>query len=142
MKRQRLVTDAAELSLEASAWIAGLGLMAMTIFGTIALWMAVKNKPGLSGFWFILSVSAKPQIVFYLPLLIGILLIRSYQADTIHPVPRKILFFFIPVMIGIGILWGWDSLLAITSTVLIGLSIITFFVMLKPPQKIQNISPK
>ncbi|MHA7857656.1 MAG: DUF4386 domain-containing protein [Henriciella sp.] len=37
MKRQRLVTDAAELSLEASAWIAGLGLMAMTIFGTIAL---------------------------------------------------------------------------------------------------------
>lgn len=82
----------------------------MLLFGTIALWMAVKNKPRWSGFWFIVSVSAKPQIVFYLPLILGILIIQSYQMDTIHRVSTKMLYFFLPIIIGIGILWGWDSL--------------------------------
>lgn len=82
----------------------------MLLFGTIALWMAVKNKPGWAGFWFIVSVSAKPQIVFYLPLILGILIIHSFGTDTIHRVPTKLFSFFLPIIIGIGILWGWDSL--------------------------------
>lgn len=82
----------------------------MLLFGTIALWMAIKNKPRWSGFWLIVSVSAKPQIVFYLPLILGILIIQSYQMDTIHRVPTKMLHFFLPIIMGIGILWGWDSL--------------------------------
>ncbi len=82
----------------------------MLLFGTIALWMAVKHKPGWSGFWFILSIAAKPQIVFYLPLILGILLIRSYKTDTIHFVPTRLMRFFLPIVFGIAILWGWDNL--------------------------------
>lgn len=80
----------------------------MLLFGTIALWMAVKNKPGWAGFWFIVSVSAKPQIIFYLPLILGILLIQNGRVH--RPSPTQILSFFLPIIIGIGILWGWDNL--------------------------------
>lgn len=81
----------------------------MLLFGAIALLMAVKHKPGWAGFWFIVSLSAKPQIIFYLPLILGVLLIHSYKTDTIHHVPTRFLRFFIPVVIGIGILWAWDN---------------------------------
>ena len=82
----------------------------MLLFGTISLWMATRGKWGRSGFWLMVSMTAKPQIVFFLPLVLGILMIRSYQADTIHRVPAKILSFLLPIVPGIAILWGWDSL--------------------------------
>lgn len=83
--------------------------MPMLLFGTIALWMALKGKWGWSGFWWIISMAAKPQTVFYLPLILGLLFIHLYKADTIHRVPTKLIHFLIPVFTGIFILWLWDT---------------------------------
>lgn len=80
----------------------------MLFFGTIALLMSVKHKWGWAGFWFMVSLAAKPQIIFYLPLISGVLLMHKGRARRSSP--TYILHFFAPAIIGIGILWGWDSL--------------------------------
>lgn len=80
----------------------------MLLFATISLWMAAKGKWGWSAFWFIVSIWAKPQSIFYLPLIVILLIVLEYKADTIHRVPTIILRFIFPIIIGGLLLWGWD----------------------------------
>lgn len=80
----------------------------MLFFATISLWMAARGKCFWTGFWFIVSIWAKPQIIFYLPLIIVFLIYDTVKTDTIHHIPTKLLFFSSPILIGGLLLWGWD----------------------------------
>lgn len=80
----------------------------MLLFATISLWMAARGKWAWAGFWFIVSIWAKPQSVFYLPLIVIFLIMWEYKADTIHRVPTMIFRFIFPIFIGGLLLWGWD----------------------------------
>ncbi len=84
--------------------------MPMLLFGTLALWMALRGQWGWSGSWFIVSVSAKPQIIFYLPLLLALLTFHAYKYKNNRIIPISFLYFFIPVILGILLLWGWDAI--------------------------------
>ncbi|MCI0549859.1 MAG: glycosyltransferase family 39 protein, partial [Anaerolineae bacterium] len=44
--------------------------MAMLLFAALALLMTVRNKWAWAGVWLIVSFAAKPQSIFYLPILI------------------------------------------------------------------------
>jgi len=84
--------------------------MPMLLFATISLWMAARGKWGWSGVWFMVSIAAKPQSLFYLPL-IGAILIGH-----VRPLPKPLLAgkegllrFALPVVVGIGLLWVWDG---------------------------------
>ena len=82
--------------------------MPMLLFGTLALWMALRGQWGWSGVWFIVSISAKPQIIFYLPLLLALLTFHAYKSNNLRIIPINFLYFFIPVIFGVLLLWGWD----------------------------------
>lgn len=84
--------------------------MPMLLFGIISLWMAIQGRWGWSGMWFIVSISAKPQIIFYLPLIVSLLIFDSYKTKTLRFIPQKIVHFALPIILGIVFLWGWDSL--------------------------------
>ena len=84
--------------------------MPMLLFGTLALWMALRGQWGWSGVWFIVSISAKPQIIFYLPLLLALLTFYAYKYKNIRIIPISFLYFFIPVIFGVLLLWGWDAI--------------------------------
>jgi 4-amino-4-deoxy-L-arabinose transferase-like glycosyltransferase len=76
--------------------------MPMLCFGVLALLMAARGKAAWAGFWFIFAFAAKPQVVFYLPLLLILIFLRNRRlAPTIR--------FFAMVSLGAGILWLWDA---------------------------------
>ncbi|MDQ7036480.1 MAG: glycosyltransferase family 39 protein [Anaerolineae bacterium] len=52
----------------------------MLLFATLALWMALRGKWGWSGIWFMMSLAAKPQSIFYAPVLIGIGILQMRQS--------------------------------------------------------------
>jgi 4-amino-4-deoxy-L-arabinose transferase-like glycosyltransferase len=92
--------------------------MSMLLFATLSLLLAVRGKWGWAGVWFMLSLAAKPQSVFYLPLLVGLWFIKL--TPPLNPLTRRqggdlskrLLFrcaaFFIPILIGGFLLWAWD----------------------------------
>lgn len=98
----------------------------MLLFATISLWMAARGKWFWAGFWFIVSFWAKPQSVFYLPLLVGLLIYQMYKTDAMHHVPtnqnvaavgtawmlsarkKQLLNFILPIILGALLLWSWD----------------------------------
>ncbi|GAB5493100.1 MAG: hypothetical protein Phog2KO_33150 [Phototrophicaceae bacterium] len=82
----------------------------MLLLGTIALWMAFRGRWGWSGFWLILSISAKPQIIFYAPLILALLVIHTIKNKQTTTIPLRLFYFSLPILIGLGLLWGWDSL--------------------------------
>ncbi len=84
--------------------------MPMLLFGTIALLMALRGQWVWSGFWLILSMSAKPQIVFYLPLILVLLIVHSYKTQNFRIIPRKFISFSVPIIVGMALLWGWDTI--------------------------------
>jgi 4-amino-4-deoxy-L-arabinose transferase-like glycosyltransferase len=81
--------------------------MPMLLFATFALWMAMCGKYSWAGFWVILAFTAKPQCVFYLPLLLGVIQFQPHP----KPLPEfreGLLRFAIPILAGGLILWAWD----------------------------------
>lgn len=82
----------------------------MLLFGTISLWMALRSQWSWAGFWWIVSVAAKPQSVFYLPLILIILIVRSFETKTIKHILPKLIQFMLPIVVGMTVLWGWDAL--------------------------------
>ncbi|MGB7338574.1 MAG: hypothetical protein WBC91_06765, partial [Phototrophicaceae bacterium] len=84
--------------------------MPMLLLGCVALWMAVRGQSLWSGFWLSLSIAAKPQIIFYTPLLIGFIIFKAYSHKNYLDGLRQLIYFFAPILIGIGLLWGWDAM--------------------------------
>jgi 4-amino-4-deoxy-L-arabinose transferase-like glycosyltransferase len=88
--------------------------MPMLCFGALALLMAARGKAGWAGVWFIVSFAAKPQVVFYLPLVIFLYVFRyldkssNFRTDSIAAVPTVLVRFVLPMLIGGGLLWLWD----------------------------------
>lgn len=79
----------------------------MLLCAMLALWMAVRKRSLWAGIWFAISLSAKPQVIFYAPLIIAIFILKQRTPKKIVP---HLLRFMIPVISMIGLLWGWDSL--------------------------------
>lgn len=79
--------------------------MPMLLLATLALWMAVEKRIGWSGVFFALSIAAKPQSIFYLPLLIGLAqIVRTARLPSAGQLKR----FFVPVIIVVALMWIWD----------------------------------
>jgi 4-amino-4-deoxy-L-arabinose transferase-like glycosyltransferase len=81
--------------------------MPMLCFGTLALLMAARVKVGWAGFWFVVSFAAKPQVVFYLPLLLALLFIKNGRPQGVFP--TVLVRFILPILGGAIILWLWDA---------------------------------
>lgn len=79
--------------------------MPMLLCGVLALWMSVQRKPLWAGFWLILAFWAKPQIIFYVPLCL-VLLLTSVPSKKYL---RASLLFMLPLLMGIGLLALWDN---------------------------------
>jgi hypothetical protein len=112
--------------------------MPMLLFVILSLLLAIRGKWGWAGLWFMLSFAAKPQSVFYVPLLLlipffnmrsnRIILFTADAKNRVPTVPQNFLDvgtafllsvidtmlirwvrFFIPILIGGFLLWAWDA---------------------------------
>jgi 4-amino-4-deoxy-L-arabinose transferase-like glycosyltransferase len=83
--------------------------MPMLLFATLSLLLAIRNKWGWAGVWFMLSFAAKPQSVFYLPLFIVLGILNVYYEGKARLAPTYLFRFFIPIFIGGFFLWAWDA---------------------------------
>jgi hypothetical protein len=100
--------------------------MPMLLFATLSLLLAVRGRWDWAGVWFMVSFAAKPQSVFYLPLLIGLWFI--ILTPPLNPLTRRrggdlperlqsrysaclrqMVRLFIPIIIGGFSLWAWDT---------------------------------
>lgn len=79
----------------------------MLLFGMLSLWMASRRCFIWAGICFATSISAKPQVIFYLPLIIVIFFV---QRSSLKHLISSILRFSVPAMVVVLLLWGWDSL--------------------------------
>lgn len=111
--------------------------MPMLLLATLSLWQAARGHPAWAGVWFVLSIAAKPQSIFLLPLVVALLITikpqispRAQQAAgharSRQAVPgtqprlwgeaaggqawrRKALWrFVLPMLVGVGLLLLWD----------------------------------
>lgn len=80
--------------------------MPMLCFGVLALLLAARGKGAWAGFCFMLSFAAKPQVIFYLPLML--MIFPSPLNPLSHKGRGEIWRFFVLVLLGAGILWLWD----------------------------------
>jgi 4-amino-4-deoxy-L-arabinose transferase-like glycosyltransferase len=78
--------------------------MPMLCFGAISLLMAARGKAGWASFWFIVSFAAKPQVIFYLPLLLILIFLKNRESSVISTIR-----FFTVILFGAIILWLWDA---------------------------------
>lgn len=112
-----------------AAWLAGLLLavsplrvafaataftdMPMLLFAALALLWAARGRPAWAGVWFGLSLAAKPQSVFLLPVVVIFFLYRSGHLSPPHAgwsFRRSIMRFMLPVL-SIGLLLlAWDGM--------------------------------
>lgn len=80
--------------------------MPMLLFATLSLWMAIRGKWAWSGVWFMMSMAAKPQSIFYLPLLVGIGILQMRK----HSKPKRaFMHLVVAVAGGLTVLWIWDA---------------------------------
>ncbi|MEL6403758.1 MAG: hypothetical protein AAFR81_05295 [Chloroflexota bacterium] len=70
--------------------------MPMLLFAVLGLWMSMQRKPLWAGFWLILAFWAKPQVIFYVPLYLVLLLtsVTNKYFCTTNMISRKWLFYF------------------------------------------------
>ncbi len=103
--------------------------MPMLLLATLSLWMAARKRPMWAGVWFVLSIAAKPQSMFYLPVLM-ICIVGAQRAAPLRraryivPLRRnwfigaiphgclpsviQIARFLLPILAGGLILLAWD----------------------------------
>lgn len=78
--------------------------MPMLLFAALALWGALAMRPFFTGFWWMVSLIAKPQSLFYLPLLLLLLILRGRLRNL-----RDWLAFLLPLVAGIWLVAAWDG---------------------------------
>lgn len=85
--------------------------MLMVLFGVAALLAASHRCPAWSGAYLALSFASKPQGMFYLPLVIGLLWHNQRTAETRRAAPQyhALIRFSVALGIGIALLLLWDA---------------------------------
>jgi hypothetical protein len=89
--------------------------MPMLALALLALWLAARNRWTLAGVCYMLSLSAKPQSVFYLPLLGALILLQAWKESRpnnhflLRHVIARAMRFMLPVLIGVGLILAWDA---------------------------------
>jgi len=82
--------------------------MPMLLFATVALWMAARGRWACSGLWMMVSVAAKPQSVFYLPLIVAFVFLQYHRTKEFKRGLRHIIVFAGPLILGGLLLLLWD----------------------------------
>lgn len=88
--------------------------MPMLFFGTLALSLAYRRREFGAGLCFFLSLAAKPQTLFYSPLLLFLWADRRSLMRHPRAALRQLAKLLTPLILGISVLYGWDQMRVMT----------------------------
>lgn len=98
--------------------------MPMLCLSLVSCLFAVQCRPFASGSAFILAFAAKPQAIFFVPLILAFQPVRWSTCSSDVVSFRSIIVTFLrwvfPVLLGGGLLWLWDTLRPATSVFVLG----------------------
>jgi hypothetical protein len=92
----------------------------MLLFATLSLWGAAANRPAWSGMALILAFASKPQAIYFVPLILLILVERNINKPFGPSIPRQLVRWSIPILLGGAILLAWDMGRGDTSVFVLG----------------------